>query len=76
MAYAGRNGWADPTPNDDTWVLTGIDFEHPDQPIEIMVLKKHDGRERYLQFNLPTDVGGKFLLTRDGIEDLKLFLKE
>lgn len=73
MSFHGNSGWGADLAARNSATLDATTYE-AGELFEVTVAKKHDGLHRYLEFTLP---GGRmFLLTRDGIEDLKLFLGE
>lgn len=73
MSFHGTSGWNDPTDRN-SWALDATSYEDG-ETIEVMVSKRHDGNHRYLEFKAPEGYT-TFLLTRDGIEDLKLFIDQ
>jgi hypothetical protein len=71
MAFHGTTGWGADLGTRNSTALDATTYE-AGTPFEVTVAKKHDGLHRYLEFTTPE--GYTFLLTRDGIEDLKLFI--
>jgi hypothetical protein len=73
MSFHGSHGWGSDLADRSTIALDATTYE-AGETFEVVVAKKHNGPNRYLEFTMPGDA--KFLLTRDGIEDLKLFLDQ
>lgn len=71
MSFHGSSGWGSDLATRNSATLNATSYSD-NEPFEILVAKKHNGLNRYLEFTLPD--GHEFLLTRDGIEDLKLLL--
>lgn len=71
MAFHGTSGWGSDLATRNSVALNATTYESG-EAFEVVVTKKHNGLNRYLELKLPS--GFEFLLTRDGIEDLKLFL--
>lgn len=75
MAFHGNNGWGSDLAARNSANLSATTYDSG-EPLEVVVVKKHNGLNRYLEFTLPEGLEGRrFMLTRDGVEDLKLFLE-
>jgi hypothetical protein len=72
MSFHGTSGWGADLAERNSVALDATDYDDGGH-IEVVATKRHDGNNRYLEFKAP-DGYNKFLLTRDGIEDLKLFM--